>query len=164
MSSSSNTYQKQNLALCLFYEAETSIFRRIFIQKPLKSSLEVRVPLSRGKRLCSPWVGLDQTKAAPKIFLMSVFLHHWPAALLWPLPPHLAALQGWRHPKATTTCPTCGSWASNTPEPGLRNSNAAWAGARWPDSASLGMGLELWTQIWTWILGLDPRVRAGPHL
>lgn len=76
MSSSSNTYQKQNLALCLFYEAEISTFRKIFIQKPLKSSLEVHVPLSRGKRLCLPWVGLDQTKAAPKIFLMSVFLHH----------------------------------------------------------------------------------------
>lgn len=97
ISSSSNTYQKQNLALFLFYEAETSTFRRIFIQKKPKSSLEVHAPLSHGKSLCLPWVGLNQTKAAPKIFLISIFLYLWPPSLLWPLPPHLVALQGWGH-------------------------------------------------------------------
>lgn len=75
-----------------------------------------------------------------------------------------AGLEAHQGLKATTTCPTCGSWELNTAEPGLQNSNAAWAGACWPDSASLGMRLELWTQIWTWILGLDPRVWVGPHL
>lgn len=126
-------------------------------KKNPKSSLEVHLPLSHGKRLCSPWVGFGSDQSCPQ----DIFNEHFLISLTYSTfvtpatPPGCSAgLEANQGPKAITTCPTCGSWESNTAEPGLQNSNAAWAGARWPDSVP---GLAL---LWEW--GWSPELRSEP--
>lgn len=154
ISSSSNIYWKQNFVLCLFPDKGLPLPRRYTV-----------VHLSPA--FASWGFGPDQNGLQDAFNEYFLYIYITDLQLSWSartsLPPCLAPLQGWRPPTAAIICSP----------PALRVKHS-WSRApkfkwnmRWRSPARLRyfrMRLELWTQIWTWILGLDPRVWAGPHL
>lgn len=132
------------------------LWKRMFLQAMARGCHLPKAIARSGAARRLPCVSLDQTKAGPRIHSISIFFisltYSSPDLLqqfLTPATPpgSSAGLEAPQSPKATITCTAppgkSNSGDSNTPEPGLGNSNATRAGARQPGSASSGMRLEL---------------------